>query len=65
MSKKKVKFDDLREGAKFRFKRKLYMKKDYDIGITLSKAVEIDFEINGDDGLDILVTPVRIKITIL
>lgn len=65
MSKKKVKFDGLKEGAKFRFERKLYMKKDYDIGVTLSKAEEVDFEIDGDDGLNTLVTPVKVKITVL
>jgi len=60
---KKVKFGDLKLGTKFRYKRGLYLKDDMGGVVRISDgAVDPNYSEIQDDTL---VTPVKVKITVL
>ena len=59
--KKKVEFEDLKSGQKFRYKRKLFIKdSDGDCAVQLSSGLVVDFKY---DYTNPLVTPVKVKIS--
>lgn len=58
--KKKIRFGDLKAGAKFKYKRCLYLKDDMYCAVRISNGVCRDFDIANDA----LVTPVKIKMEV-
>lgn len=60
MSKKRVRFGSLKAGRKFRYNRKLHIKDDDGwTAVQLSNGFVTDFD------NEILVTPVKVKITVI
>jgi len=67
MKKKKVRFRDLKTGQKFKHKRKLFLKDNADFPVQIYNGKVYFSQEQQEIGLssNILVTPVKVKITIL
>ena len=58
---KKVKFNDLKSGQKFRYKRKIYLRDDLQCPVQISNGhIPTANELSGG----VLVTPIKIKVMV-